>query len=143
MKKSDAYTLAELDKECFAVPWSEGAFADEAENELAVYFVADSKGEIAGYCGFWQVAGEGDITNIAVSPPYRRRGIGSRLLKRMTEEAENLGLGSLTLEVRKSNEPAKELYRKFGFEPVGFRRRYYSDNGEDALIMMKRLKTDE
>lgn len=141
--RADAHALAELDKRCFAVPWSERSFEDETENTLAVYFAAEDNGVIAGYCGFWQVAGEGDITNIAVAPEYRRRGLGSHLLERALREAERLKLCSMTLEVRKSNEAAKALYGKFGFEPVGVRVRYYSDNNEDALIMMRRLKTNE
>ncbi len=142
MTESDVDGVAELDKQCFAKPWSRRSFEDELKNSLAVYFVASEGSTVIGYCGFWQVAGEGDITNIAVLPGYRRRGVGGRLLGRLIDEAEALGLGSLTLEVRRSNETAKRLYRKYGFEQVGERKRYYSDNNEDAIIMMKRLKTN-
>ena len=143
MTASDVDGVADLDRQCFATPWSRRSFEDELENSLAVYFVASEGGTVIGYCGFWQVAGEGDITNIAVLPGYRRRGVGGRLLGRLIDEAETLGLGSLTLEVRRSNETAKRLYARYGFEQVGERKRYYSDNNEDAIIMMKRLKTNE
>ena len=142
MTSNDVDAVAEMDKRCFSIPWSRQAFADEMENEIAVYFVAKEDSKVAGYCGFWQVADEGDITNIAVLPECRKQGIGSRLLQTMIAEAERLELVMLTLEVRKSNEPAKHLYAKHGFEPIGERKRYYSDNNEDALIMMKRLKTN-
>lgn len=135
----DVDAVAELDKKCFEVPWSRQAFQDEIENKIAVYFVAEENGEVVGYCGYWQVAGEGDITNIAVLPKYRRKGIGGRLIERLIESACELELGCLTLEVRKSNDAAKNLYKKYGFELIGERIRYYSDNNENALIMMKRL----
>lgn len=140
MKRGDAHEMAELDKKCFSVPWSEKSFLDEAENPLAVYFVArDDKG-ITGYAGFWNVAGEGDITNIAVLPEYRRQGIGSRLIEAVIKQAAELELELLTLEVRRSNIAAQMLYSKYGFEIIGERKRYYSDNCEDALIMTKRLE---
>ncbi|MCC8168869.1 MAG: GNAT family N-acetyltransferase [Oscillospiraceae bacterium] len=72
MTAEDAHELAELDKKCFAIPWSEKSFADEAENSLAIYFVARENGAPIGYAGFWTVSGEGDITNKAVLPKYRR-----------------------------------------------------------------------
>lgn len=135
----DVDAVAELDKKCFEVPWSRQAFQDEIENKIAVYFVAEENSEVVGYCGYWQVAGEGDITNIAVLPKYRRKGIGGRLIERLIESACELELDCLTLEVRKSNDAAKNLYKKYGFEMIGERIRYYSDNNENAMIMMKRL----
>lgn len=143
MTRNDVEPLAELDKRCFAIPWSKQAFAEEMSNEIAVYFVAKENGKVIGYCGFWQVADEGDVTNIAVLPEFRRRGIGGKLLNTLIEAAKELKLELITLEVRKSNTAAKNLYKKYGFKPIGERKHYYSDNREDAVIMMKRLKTDE
>lgn len=140
MKRGDAHEMAELDKKCFAVPWSEKSFLDEAENPLAVYFVARDDKNITGYAGFWNVAGEGDITNVAVLPEFRRQGIGSRLIEAIIKQAAELKLELLTLEVRRSNIAAQMLYSKYGFEVIGERKRYYSDNREDALIMTKRLE---
>lgn len=140
MTRSDANEMAELDKRCFAVPWSEKSFLDEAENQLAVYFVARDGKEITGYAGFWNVAGEGGITNVAVLPEFRRKGIGSRLIEAVIKQAVELKLSLLTLEVRRSNIAAQMLYSKYGFEVIGERKRYYSDNREDALIMTKRLE---
>ena len=100
------------------------------QNKLAVYFVAKDNGKCIGYAGFWNVSGEGDITNVAVLPEYRKNGIGSML-------------ELLTLEVRKSNIAAQGLYKKYGFDIIGERKRYYSDNGEDAWIMTKSFEPCE
>lgn len=137
MKDNDVTEVAELEKKCFDVPWSEKSFRDEMANKLAVYFVAKSDGVIVGYAGFWNVSGEGGITNVAVLPEYRRQGIAGRMIEEMTKAAKDLNLELLTLEVRKSNIGAQGLYKKYGFDIIGERKRYYSDNGEDAWIMTK------
>ena len=139
MTADDIKEVAMIEKECFSVPWSESAFADELKNSLAVYFVAKENGVCAGYCGFWNVAGEGDITNIAVAAAYRRQGVGSMLIKRLIEYSLNNRLSRLTLEVRASNAAAQGLYRKFGFKIVGERVDYYLDPRENAYIMTKDL----
>ena len=137
MTHKDVPEIAELEKICFTLPWSEKSFRDEMANRLAVYFTAKDNGKCVGYAGFWNVSGEGDVTNVAVLPEYRRRGVGSSLVAEMIKTAEKLKLEMLTLEVRKSNTAAQKLYEKFGFEILGERKRYYSDNGEDAYIMTK------
>ena len=139
MCAADADNMAAIDEICFAVPWSKQAFYDEAENELAIYFVARDGEKLVGYAGFWNVSGEGGITNVAVLPEYRRRGIASSLIGAMIREGKALSLDLLTLEVRRSNTAAQELYKKFGFEVIGERKQYYSDNREDALIMTLKL----
>lgn len=131
----DAKGLAELDREVFSVPWSEKSFLDECKNQLAVYFIAKDKEKIVGYAGFWHVADEGDITNIAVLPSYRRRKIASSLLEEMIKEAKKRQLALLTLEVRCSNTPAINLYEHFGFKVIGKRKMYYTNPTEDAFIM--------
>ncbi len=134
--EADSAGLAELDKLCFSVPWSLRSFNDEMKNPMAVYFTAAlADGTAIGYCGFWSVAGEGQITNICTHPQWRRRGVARALLKEALKYAISQGLSLMTLEVRKSNRAARELYESFGFEVIGRRKRYYSDNGEDAVIM--------
>lgn len=135
IKPEYASDLAELDKKCFSVPWSEKSFADEAENKLAVYYIARENEKIVGYAGFWHVADEGDITNIAVSPERRRQGIGSKLLELLIKAAMQKKLALLTLEVRESNRAAISLYEHYGFQKIGKRKRYYTNPAEDALIM--------
>ena len=139
MREGDPERLAELDKRCFEIPWSKKAFEDELKNELASYFIAREGEEIIGYAGFWNVSGEGDITNVAVDANYRRQHIGTELLKALIKEAMSMGVELLTLEVRKSNIAAQGLYASFGFEEIGVRKGYYSNNREDALIMTKVL----
>lgn len=90
---------------------------------------------ILGYLGLWYMVDEAHIVAIATHPAYRRRGIGERLLARALELAREREAKTVTLEVRVSNEPAQRLYEKYGFRRVGLRPRYYTDNGEDALIM--------
>lgn len=139
MQEKDIDLFAQIDEKCFAIPWSRKAFEDEFNNGLAVYFAARKDGECVGYAGFWNVSGEGDITNVAVLDECRREGIGSMLIEAVIKEAKRLGLQLITLEVRRSNYPAQGLYKKYGFEIIGERKRYYSDNNEDALIMTKQL----
>lgn len=90
---------------------------------------------IVGYCGLWLMVDEAHITTIAVHPKYRGLGLGELLLVQMTDTARSIGARWLTLEVRKSNRLAQDLYRKYTFKEMGVRRRYYSDDGEDALVM--------
>ncbi len=135
MNKEDSVALAALDKLCFSVPWSENSFREEAENEKAVYYVAEDEGAIIGYIGFWNIIDEGHITNICVHPDYRRRKIASALLEMAARTAIKNKLVLLTLEVRSSNTAAQGLYKSFGFQDVGKRRGYYREPVEDAVIM--------
>lgn len=139
LRKSDPPQLAGLDKRCFVIPWSEKAFEDEVNNKLAHYFIARDGEKIVGYAGFWEVCGEGDITNVAVEEEYRRQHIGSMLIEAMLREAADMKLELLTLEVRRSNLAAQNLYKKYGFNEIGMRKGYYSDNREDAIIMTRTM----
>lgn len=121
---------------CFQIPWSRQSFVDEIiKNDFAWYICAFVNGEIVGYAGMWQVFDEGHITNIAVHPEFRQAGIGSALLENLISRARNSGIKRMTLEVRKSNFSAIGLYKKFNFKDGGFRKAYYEDNKEDAVIM--------
>lgn len=132
----DALQMAELDKICFSVPWSLDSFVQElSANGRAVYFVADIDGEVAGYAGLWQILDEGHITNVAVAPKFRRRGIAAAILETLLAESRACGIRAFTLEVRASNTAAQELYGKFGFRSAGQRPGYYEDNKEAAVIM--------
>ena len=106
---------------------------------MAKYAVLKDAGTVLGYGGFWAIADEGHITNVAVHPINRKMGCGSKIVQAMLAKATLLGLRLLTLEVRRSNEAAKRLYEKYGFEVVGERRKYYSQPTEDALLMTKYL----
>lgn len=137
--EKDIHEIAELDKICFSAPWSESAFQKEfTENELAFYVLAEEKesGKIIGYAGLWCIYEEGHITNVGVHPDFRRKHIGSAVVEvLMMESRKNAGIKTFTLEVRKSNSAAIELYKKFGFLEVGIRKGYYEENNEDAVIM--------
>ena len=140
MDTSHINGVYELSKACFSVPWSLDSISYEIENPLAKYVIAQdlSTNEVVGFAGVWIVAGEGDITNIAVHPSYRKQGIASQLLNKLLEICKDNNCNDITLEVRVSNTPAQNLYTKFGFVNEGIRKKYYSDNGEDAIIMWKR-----
>jgi ribosomal-protein-alanine N-acetyltransferase len=117
-------------------PWSMGLFMGELRMPTSrSYVVALDGHEVAGFCGLMLTGDEGHITNIAVHPDRRRRAIAARLMLVTMRRAVELGLCSITLEVRMSNTAAQELYRRFGFAPGGIRRNYYQDVGEDGLIM--------
>ena len=138
MTEKDCYILAELDKKCFAVPWSEQSFLEEAKNQLATYLLAREDGKIVGYCGFWRVSGEAQVTNIAVLPEYRRRKIAKTLAEKMLEIcAED---EQIVLEVRESNEIAISFYEKLGFERAGRRKHFYHSPIEDGITMIRRKR---
>lgn len=116
--------------------WSKDSFLNEIHNELARYYTLfTSSGEIAGYAGTWHILDEAHITNIAISPNYRRKHYGEALLKRIIDDCYLEMIKYITLEVRVSNAPAINLYTKYGFSSFGTRKGYYQNNNEDALIM--------
>ena len=137
MEKSDVDDVIELEKSAYGDHhWSKGSFLSELSNELAKYFSAfNQDGKLVGYCGIWQILEEAHITNIAVSPEYRRKHIGEALLKKIIDTCYSNMVKYITLEVRVSNTPAIGLYEKYGFKSFGTRKGYYQDNNEDALIM--------
>lgn len=135
LTKADAKELASLDKECFALPWSENSFLNEAINPLSQYVIARSDDKIVGYAGFWEVVDEGQITNIAVLKEYRRQKIAEEMLLRLIKKAHDKKLISLSLEVRESNVAAINLYQKFDFKTVGIRKDYYKNPTENAILM--------
>ena len=132
--------LSELEKCCFSLPWTPEQLRRELPDERHVFLVAEEQGELLGYVGMMHVLDEGYISNVAVSPEHRRRGIASALIRELLARAEALSLAFVTLEVRAGNGPAIALYEGFGFVPVGRRKNYYEAPKEDALLMTKFLK---
>lgn len=136
MRVEDIADVHVIERASFPIPWPSYAFRQELEtNRLARYVVARVADEVVAYGGLWMMVDEAHVTTFAVLPAWRRQGIGGRLLLALLELAQELGASVATLEVRLSNLPARHLYERFGFRPVGVRPHYYSDNNEDALIM--------
>lgn len=126
--------LAQLEKLCFDDPWTKGMLASELGNPLTVYRLMMDGDTPVAYMGMWCVADEGQITNVAVHPDHRRRGLAQQLIRFFIDYAKLHELTALTLEVRASNGAAQKLYEKMGFETVGFRKNYYGGK-EDAVLM--------
>lgn len=136
MTLDDVNAAHEIESLSFATPWPAYAFEQELRgNRLARYLVARSADALVGFAGIWMMVDDAHVTTISVHPEWRRRGVGRQLMRGLAELAVTLGARRMTLEVRPSNAGAQNLYREFGFEVVGRRPGYYSDNGEDALVM--------
>lgn len=131
--------LAEIEQLCFSDPWSSNAFEYELTNPLSVWLVALDGELVVGYVGSQTVLDESDIMNVATRPEYRRNGISTHLITALISVLKEKKVRSLSLEVRKSNEPAILLYTKLGFLQVGLRPNYYRHPKEDAIIMRKEL----
>ncbi|MBR2847237.1 MAG: ribosomal protein S18-alanine N-acetyltransferase [Clostridia bacterium] len=131
--------VAEIEKACFSLPWSEDAFMSELDNPLATYIVAVEEETVLGFAGVHIIAGEGYITNIAVSETARRCGIGEMMLCRIIDICRDK-CTFVTLEVRVSNTSAISLYEKLGFETLGIRKNFYEKPTEDAVIMTLTFK---
>ena len=145
MTAADIPAVHAIESASFPTPWPPYAFREEIEgNRMARYLVVRAGSRVIAYAGIWLMVDEAHVTTFAVLPTYRRRGIGGLLLCELMAMSADLGAAVCTLEVRLTNAAARRLYGEFGFKPVGVRPRYYSDNGEDALIMTTdRLETPE
>lgn len=132
-------SIEELEKICFSMPWTYDMLRSQLPDERHEFLVAEREGNVVGYVGMMYVLDEGYISNVAVSPECRRRGVADRLIYELMERAVVLNLAFVTLEVRASNAPAIELYKKHGFVPVGQRKNYYDLPKEDAILMTKFL----
>ena len=137
MKSEHVPQIAFLEKLCFHDPWSESSIASELNNSLSLWLVAMEDDTVVGYVGSQTVLGWTDMMNIAVHPAYRKQGIATELIEALIQVLKERGSHSLMLEVRESNDPAKELYLKMGFELVGIRKNYYRNPKENALILRK------
>ena len=137
-RPQDLDQLEQLENACFSCPWSRDVLLSQLPGERNEFLVAtDQQGRLLGYIGMIVVLDEGDISNVAVRPEARRQGIANALLTIMLQLAERRKLSFVTLEVRQSNTPARALYAKHGFLPVGLRKGYYSAPREDAVLMTK------
>lgn len=143
MKSDDIANVVEVERSSFDIPWSKESFENELKNKLAMYLVAKVEEKAVGYVGVWKIFDEGHITNVAVHPDYRGQGIGKALISELLYLCRKEDINSLTLEVRKSNIVAQNLYKSFGFIEEGIRKGYYSDNNEDAIIMWYKDTKDE
>jgi ribosomal-protein-alanine N-acetyltransferase len=140
MTTADIENVIAIERASFQFPWSTRFFLDELQVDCARSILAEVDGRIVGYVLFWLVSEEVDIHNIAVHPDFRRQGIGRLLLEQVVAAARRQERLRVTLDVRFSNASAQSLYRSFGFVARGLRKAYYSDNGEDALVMALELR---
>ena len=140
MTASDVPEVARIETTAFSTPWSETTFRSLLERSGVELWVAEWGGELAAYAILRRVQDEGELANIAVRSDLRGRGIGSRLLSRMLKVAEDSGVRSLYLEVRESNELAREMYARRGFQEIGVRKGYYEGPREDARVLKKSLE---
>jgi len=126
-----------VEEASFTNPWTREMYLSELDNYGVSYFflAKDESGRIIGFCSFWRVLDELHINNLAVLPDYRRRGVASAILTRVLAEAHHLGANRATLEMRRSNVAAQQLYESFGFTVAGVRRGYYRQPEEDALVL--------
>ena len=127
--------IAAIERESFSCPWSPESLQEAGTMENSIFLTVSVDGTVAGFGCVLLVAGEGELVNIAVSPAFRKMGLGQRLLTALLTEAEAQETEVVYLEVRQSNTPARHLYEKNGFEAMGVRKKYYKDPVEDAVLM--------
>lgn len=140
MALEDLDRVVEIENYAFLTPWSRSSFEAELRDESKAHYLVACEGEeVVGYIGAWFIFEEAHITNIAVDACYRGQGIGNQLLSGFIDYCRDRSIKRMTLEVRKSNHVAIELYKKHGFRTLGVRRGYYIDTHEDALLMWKEL----
>jgi ribosomal-protein-alanine N-acetyltransferase len=145
MRRRHLPGVLRIERQVYPTPWSMSLFLRELGAVRRVYRVARrvGHGEVLGYAGVIVVADEGHVATVAVDPAWHRHSIGARLLLDVTRGAMDEGATAMTLEVRASNSAAQALYHRFGYQPVGVRKNYYSnDGGEDALVMWAHDITD-
>ena len=126
-----------INRACFSKPWSKKLLEEDVKSPHSYYAVYEDNGVVVGYAGMAVIAGEANITNVATLPEMRRKGIGKAVLSNLIDICREKDFLLITLEVRRSNQSAISLYKSLGFEIEGERKKYYSDNGEDAFIMTK------
>ncbi len=137
MTVDDISQVAEIERQIFSIPWSEKAFKDSMESDNTIYIVAKEDNNVAGYAGMYLSFEEGNITNVAVNPSSRRKGIGEKIVRDILNRAYEKGVRDVFLEVRETNSAAIALYEKIGFKEEGIRKNFYEKPKENALIMWK------
>lgn len=141
MEEKDCQEVADLEQQCFTVPWSFDSIKQSFANPNGYFFVAEREQKIVGYIGMMKAENEGDILNVAVSTQNRRQGIGTRLMEHLLYFAQEKGIETLFLEVRESNRGAIALYEQKGWKKIGVRKRYYTNPTEDGIVMTVDLTT--
>ena len=138
MKRKHVRDVLAIEREVYIRPWSAALFFSELGQKKTRHYIvaAGPDDEIFGYAGLMVHGEDAHITNVAVSPAHQAKRIGARMLLNVVHEARSRGARKITLEVRVTNWAAQRLYSWFGFRPVGIRRNYYAETGEDALVMM-------
>ncbi len=137
-KISDVPQIAEIEKQCFSDPWSKEAFESGMNSPFFYGILFEEGGQVCAYACEMVVFEDAEILNVAVSPSFRRQGLGEKLLLALEEYAKENGAERLLLEVREGNIPARGLYEKQGFSAFGIRKNYYED-GENAVVMQKTI----
>lgn len=139
MTPEDLDSVLEIERASFPAPWSENMFLEEMRHRHSRLKVFRQQGEIVGYVCFWEVLDEAHLLNIAVHPQKRGRGFGNRIMAHLEEICLRDGLKRIILEVARRNTAARGLYKKCGFNSIGFRKKYYAVVEDDALVMEKWL----
>ena len=129
MTVDDISQVAEIERQIFSIPWSEKAFKDSMESDNTIYIVAKEDNNVAGYAGMYLSFEEGNITNVAVNPSGRRKGIGEKIVRDILNRAYEKGVRDVFLEVRETNSAAIALYEKIGFKEEGIRKNFYEKPG--------------
>lgn len=137
MTDEDVDEIHRIESKVFSDPWSKRAFSSDIRNDFTIPLVARFEKKVAGYACLYKTADEIQIGNLAVSPDFHQRGIGTKIMEYIINLAAEQKVKVLVLEVRQSNEAARKLYLKFGFKVAGKRRYYYRKPQEDALIMIR------
>jgi [ribosomal protein S18]-alanine N-acetyltransferase len=145
MRASDLSAVERIATVCFPVPWTRQEFEKELKRDYAVLRVLRPEpGEpVCAFANYWHIGDELQLMNVATLPELQRRGHGSALLLDLLQLARERQVKLVTLEVRRSNAAARSLYTSFGFRELGIRQRYYSDNGEDAIVMHLALSSGD
>lgn len=134
--------VLEIEQISFPQPWTKGMFEREITIPISRFYVGKQDGQVLSYGGYWQVEDEAHITNLAVHPGFRNRGLGRQILQFLMHDIAGRGVTKALLEVRKSNHDAQRLYAAAGFTVVGTRAKYYQ-NSEDAILMEKNIPAVE
>jgi ribosomal-protein-alanine N-acetyltransferase len=144
MEPGDLEGVLEIEAASFPTPWSRGMFLEELSRDFSDPVVAEGEdGEIRGFAVSWTVAGESHLLNIAVRPGRRGAGIGQALLRECIRRGARAGASRIHLEVRAGNREALRLYRGAGFSFLGIRKGYYTDTGEDAVLLARELRESD
>jgi ribosomal-protein-alanine N-acetyltransferase len=140
MREADVPTVQEIERHIFSTPWPRNAYYRELSSRNSAYYIVlrretDDDSEIVGYGGMWRMYDEAHVTTIGVRRDMHHQGYGRVLFAGLVQAAYDMGAKWITLEVRTSNENAMHMYESFGFKVIGRRKGYYTDNGEDAIVM--------